>query len=91
MRLNLACNALRSSKYEFLISFIIALLPLPCFSEDGSQQQLSELLQMDINELMDLKVTLPSRHEDDGPGLPGIIVRLHPADPCGGRAGRVAG
>ncbi|WP_455206804.1 TonB-dependent receptor plug domain-containing protein [Kaarinaea lacus] len=64
MRSNLASYALKSRLIVLLISFFSVFLPLPCLSEDGTQEQLSELLQMDINELMDLKVTLPSRLEE---------------------------
>ena len=64
MRSNLANFVLKFHLALILTSFLILLFPLPCSSDDGAQQQLSELLQMDINELMDLKVTLPSRHEE---------------------------
>lgn len=64
MRPYLAFYALKSRLNHFLTCFLIILLPLPCQSDDSAQQQLSELLHMDINELMDLKVTLPSRNEE---------------------------
>jgi iron complex outermembrane receptor protein len=65
MRSTLANFVLKFRLALILTSILILLSPLPCSSDDGAQQQqLSELLQMDINELMDLKVTLPSRHEE---------------------------
>lgn len=64
MRSSSASHALKFRLNLILISVTIVFVSFPCLPDEGKQQQLTQLLQMDINELMDLKVTLPSRHEE---------------------------
>ena len=64
MRSHIAFHAWKPRSYQFITAVLLILFYTPCLSEDGTPSQLSELLEMDINELMDLKVTLPSRNEE---------------------------
>jgi len=64
MRSNSASLALKFRLNLLIVALAFGVFSFPCQSNDETQQQLTQLLQLDINELMDLKVTLPSRHEE---------------------------
>ncbi len=64
MRLHIVIHAWKPRLNQSLNAFLLIFFSTACLSGDGTEEQLSELLQMDINELMNLKVTLPSRNEE---------------------------
>jgi iron complex outermembrane receptor protein len=70
-------NAFLQLVNDVAIWFLLLVSPLHCFA-DNAKQQLNELLQMDFNELVNLKVVLPTRQSErqfDAPSAIYVITQ----------------
>ena len=65
--------------HQWMVCLLCLVISLPVLANDNSQQ-LSELLSMDISELMDIKVVLPSRNEERQFDAPAAIYVMTQED-----------